>query len=51
MKERNSAKDFSDLVKAFLHENTVPWDKIGSVFTVGAPAMIGRGSGFVDLMG
>ena len=47
MKERTRAKDVFDLVKAFLPENSKTWNKVGSVCTDGAPAMIGHRSGFV----
>ena len=50
MKERTRAKDVFDLVYAFLHENSVARNKVGSVCTDGAPAMIGHQSGFVALM-
>ena len=47
MKERTRAKDAFDLVNAFLPENSIAWNKVGSVCTDGVPAMIGHGSGFV----
>ena len=47
MKERTRAKD---LVSAFLCENSIAWNKVGSVCTDGAPAMIGHQSGFIALM-
>ena len=50
MKERTRAKDVFDLVNAFLRENSIAWNKVGSVSTDGAPAMIGHRSGFVALM-
>ena len=52
MKERirTKAKDVFDLVNSFLGENSVAWNKVGSVCTDNAPAMIGRRSGFVALM-
>ena len=50
MKERTRAKDVFDLVNAFLRENSIAWNKLGSVCTDGAPAMIGHPSGFVALM-
>ena len=50
IKERIRAKDVLDLVNAFLRENSIPWNKMGSVCTDGALAMIGHQSGFVALM-
>ena len=50
MKERTRAKDVFHLVNAFLRENSIAWDKVGSVCTDGAPAMVGHRSGFVALM-
>ena len=47
MKERTRAKDVFDLVNAFLCENSIAWNKVGSVCIDGAPAMIGHRSGFV----
>ena len=47
MKERTRAKDVFDLANAFLRENSIAWNKVGSVCTDGAPAMIGHRSGFV----
>ena len=48
MKERTRAKDIFDLVNAFLRENSIAaWNKVGSVCTDGAPAIIGPQSGFV----
>ena len=51
MKERirTKAKDVFDLVNSFLGENSMAWNKVGSVCTDNAPAMIGRRSGFVTL--
>ena len=42
MKERTRAKDVFDLVNAFLGENSIAWNKVESVSTVGAPAMMGQ---------
>ena len=47
MKERTRAKDVFDVVNAFLREILIVWNKVGSVCTDGAPAMIGHLSGFV----
>ena len=47
MKERTRAKDVFDLVNASLRENSIAWNKVGSVCTDGAPPMIGHQSGFV----
>ena len=47
MKERTRAKDFFDLVNAFLREYSIAWNKVGSVCTDGAQAIIGHRSGFV----
>ena len=47
MKERTRAKDVFGLVNAFLCENSIALNKVGSVCTDGAPAMIGYRSGFV----
>ena len=46
-KERTRAKDVFDLVDAFLRENSIAWNKVGSVCTDSAPAMIRYRSGFV----
>ena len=35
-KERTRAKDVFDLVNAFLRENSIAWNKVGSVCTDGA---------------
>ena len=40
-KERTRAKDVFDLVNPFLRENSMSWNKVGSVSTNGAPAMFG----------
>ena len=50
IKERTGAKDVFDLVNAFLLENSIAWNKVRSVCTDSAPAMIGHRSGFVALM-
>ena len=50
MKKRTRAKDVFDLVNVFLRENSIAWNKVGSVRIDGAPAMIGHRSGFVALM-
>ena len=50
MKERTGAKDVFDLVHAFHRKNSIAWNKVGSVCTDGAPAMIGHRSSFVALM-
>ena len=50
LKERTKDKDVFDLVIAFLRENPIAWNKVGSVCTDGAPAIIGHQSGFVALM-
>ena len=42
MKERTRAKDVFDFVNAFLRENSIVWNKVGSVHTDGMPAMIGH---------
>ena len=47
MKKRTRAKDVFDLVNVFFCENSIAWNKVGSVCTDGAPAMIGHRSGFV----
>ena len=41
MKEKTKAKDVFDLVNAFLREYSIAWNKVGSVCTDGATAMIG----------
>ena len=46
MKERTRGKDVFDLVNAFLHENSIAWNKVGSVCTDSAPVIIGHRSGF-----
>ena len=46
MKERTRAKDVFNLVNAFLRENSIAWNKVGSICTDGVPAMIGHRSGF-----
>ena len=50
MKKRTRAKYVFNLVNACLRENSVTWNKVGSVCTDGAPALIGHRSGFVALM-
>ena len=50
MKERTRAKDVFTLVNAFLHENSIAWNKVRLVCTDGAPDMIGHRSCFVALM-
>ena len=50
MKERTRADEVFDLVDRFLRENSIAWNKVGSVCTDGAPAMIGHRSGFVALL-
>ena len=47
MEERTTVKDVFDLVNAFLRENSIAWNKVGSVCTDDAPAIIGHRSGFV----
>ena len=42
IKERTRAKDVFDLVNAFLRENSIAWNKVRSVCTDGASAMIGH---------
>ena len=46
-KKRTRGKDVFNLVNAFLRENSIAWNKVGSICTDGAPAMIGHRSGFV----
>ena len=50
MKKRTRTKDVFDLVNAFLRENSIAWNKVRSLCTDGAPAMIGYGFGFVALL-
>ena len=50
MKERTRAKDVFDPVHAFLRENSKAWNKVESVCTDGAPAMIGHRSDLVALI-
>ena len=50
MKERTRAKDVFDLVNAFLCENSIAWNNVGSVCTDGAPTIMGHQSGFVALI-
>ena len=50
MKERTRAKDVFDLVIAFLRENSIAWNNMGSVCTDDAPVMIGHRYGFVAIM-
>ena len=47
MKERTRAKDVFDLVYIFFRENSIAWNKVGSVCTDGAPAMVKHRSSFV----
>ena len=42
MKERTRAKNVFDLVNAFLCEDSIAWNKVRSVCTDDAPAMIGH---------
>ena len=50
MKERTKPKDFFDLVDAFLRQNSVARNKVGSVCTDGAPAMMGHPFSFLALL-
>ena len=50
MKECTRAKDVFDFVNAFFRENSIAWNKVGSVCSDDAPAMIRHRSGFVALM-
>ena len=50
IKKRTRAKDVFNLVDAFFRENLIAWNKMRSVWTNDAPAMIGHRSGFVALM-
>ena len=50
MKKKTRAKDVFDLANAFLRENSIAWNKVGSVCTDGAPSVIGHQSGFIALM-
>ena len=50
MKEKTRVEDVFDLVNAFLHDNSIAWNKVGSVCTDGAPALIGYRSSFVTQM-
>jgi hypothetical protein len=38
------------MVSRFLNYNDIPWDKLGSICTNGAPAMLGNKSGFAALV-
>ena len=50
MKERTRAKNVFDLANAFVHENSIAWNKLELVCTDSAPAMIGHQSSFIALM-
>ena len=50
IKERTRAKGVFDLVNVFLRENSIARNKVVSVCTDGAPAMIGHRSGFIALI-
>ena len=50
MKKRTRAKGVIDLVNAFLRGNSIACNKVESICTDGALAMIGHQSGFVALM-
>ena len=47
--ERTRVKDVFNLVNAFLHENSIAWNKVGLLCTDGAPAVIGHQCYFVAL--
>ena len=49
-KERNRATDVFNLVNEFLCKSSIEWNKVESICTDGAPAMIGHRSGFAALM-
>ena len=50
MKGRTRVEDVFDLVNAFLYDNSIAWNKVGSVCTDGAPALIGYRSSCVTQM-
>ena len=50
MKEKTRPRDVFDLINAFFRKNSIVWNKVGSVCTDGAPAMIEHRSGFAAQM-
>ena len=44
------ATDVLDLVTTFMDKHNIPMDKLGSICTDGAPAMLGNKSGFCTLV-
>ena len=50
MKKKTRAKDVFNFVNVIPRENSIAWNKVGSVCTDGAPATIGHRSSFVALM-
>ena len=47
LKATTKAKDIMNIVNHFMEENGIEWAKLGSLCTDGAPAMMGKKSGFV----
>ena len=50
LKATTKAKDIMNIVNHFMEENGIEWAKLGSLCTDGAPAMLGKKSGFVALV-
>ena len=50
MEERTRAQDVFVLVNAFHHENSIAWNKVGSLCTDGASAMTGHHTGGIALI-
>ena len=50
LKATTKSEDIMNIVNHFMEENGIDWAKLGSLCTNGAPAMMGKRSGFVALV-
>ena len=50
LKATTKPEDIMNIVNHFIEENGIEWTKLGSLCTDGAPAMMGKQSGFVALV-
>ena len=50
LKATTKSEDIMNIVNHFMEENGIEWEKLGSLCTDGAPAMMGKRSGFVALV-
>uniref|UniRef100_UPI00358EC2D2 protein FAM200C-like n=1 Tax=Myxine glutinosa TaxID=7769 RepID=UPI00358EC2D2 len=50
LKTTTKSVDIMNIVNNFMEENGIEWTKLGSLCTDGAPAMMGKRSGFVALV-